>query len=225
METDTKSTETAAGNPTAQVSNATAFSRENRLGLMLRTVVFRIFARMTKKYTMEMVLAIIVATAAPDTSMPNPNGMVSAPLNTVSPCSKMKMGSRMIFRIPPRERPIPASFVFPTARTRWPKIRPATVGIPPMTNTQNRYRAEKLNVSSSALKNVKMGFINTPRITARTAVTTKLAQNPKADAFFAVRSSFLPRLLAMTLFAPMPNRLATAVSSVKMGKVMDRAAS
>lgn len=88
--------------------------------------------------------------------------------------------------MPPRERPMPASLVLPTARTRWPRISPATVGRPPMTNTQRRYRAEKLKVSSSALKKVRMGFINNPRIMARMAVTPKLAQKPKAEAFLAV---------------------------------------
>ena len=97
--------------------------------------------------------------------------------------------------------------------------------MPPITNTHRRYFAEKLKVKSSALKKVRIGFINTPRITANTAVTPIHAQKPKADAFLAVLSSFLPKLLAMTLFAPIPKRFATAVSRVKIGKVIDSAAS
>ncbi len=90
--TDTSSTDTAAGKPTAQVSKAILRSREKRLGLMLRTVCLRILARMTKKYTIEMVLESMVATAAPDTSMPKPKGMVRAPLNSVSPLFEDKDG-------------------------------------------------------------------------------------------------------------------------------------
>ena len=67
--------------------------------------------------------------------------------------------------------------------------------------------------------------MNTPRITAGTAVTPMHAQKPKEDAFFAVIWSFLPKLLAITLFAPMPKRFATAVSRVKIGNVMESAAS
>ena len=167
----------------------------------------------------------MVATAAPETSIPKPKGIVSAPLNMVSPFSKMKIGSRIIFKIPPRERPMLASLVFSTALTKCPKISPATVGIPPITNTQKRYFAENSKVKLSALKNVRIGFINTPRIIAKIAVTTILAQKPKDEAFFAVALSFFPRLLEITLFAPIPKRLATAVSNVKIGKVIDKAAS
>ena len=120
---------------------------------------------------------------------------MNAPPKRVSPFSKIKIGSRRIFRMPP------------------------------MTNTHRRYLAEWLKVKSSALKKPRIGFIHVPRIKARTAVTQKLAQKPKEDAFFAVSWSFLPRLRAITLLAPMPNRFATAVSRVKMGKVMDNAAS
>ena len=56
--------------------------------------------------------------------------------------------------------------------------------------------------------------MNTASSTDKTAVRAMLAQKEKADAFLAVVSSFCPRLLAMTLLAPMPNRLATAVSRV-----------
>ena len=72
---------------------------------------------------METVFEIIVARDAPATSILNVN---------------IKIGSRRIFIIPPIVRPIPASFVFPTALTRCPKISPATVGTPPITKTQNR---------------------------------------------------------------------------------------
>lgn len=178
-----------------------------------------------KKYSIEMILEIIVANAAPETSMPKPNGILTAPPKSASPFSKIKIGSRIMFKIPPIERPMPASFVLPTARTRCPSIKPATVGMPPITNTQSRYLAEKLNVNSSALKNVRIGCMNTPRMTASTAVTPMHAQKPKDEAFLAVLSSFLPRLLAITLFAPIPKRFATAVSRVKIGNVIESAAS
>ena len=123
METETSSTEMAAGNPTDRVPQATFFSRETYLGARVNTLLFLSFASTTKKYSMEITLESMVATAAPATSISN---------------TKMNTGSRIIFMTPPMVSPMPASLVFPTERTRCPSTRPATVGIPPMTNTQNR---------------------------------------------------------------------------------------
>ena len=146
IETDTSNTEIAAGIPTAQVSKATFFSKEKYPGLTVRTVLRLIFSRMKKKYSIEMMLDIIVANAAPETSMPKPNGIVIAPPSRASPFSKMKIGSRMIFIIPPRDSPIPASFVLPTARTRRPAPWKRRTSTPP-------FRAWCWKASSNAENN------------------------------------------------------------------------
>ena len=123
METETNNTEMAAGNPTDKVPKETFWANVKCFGDNVITLVFLIFASTIKKQSIEITLESMVATAAPATCIPN---------------TKIKIGSRIMFITPPMVRPIPASFVLPTERTKWPNTKPATVGIPPTTKTQNK---------------------------------------------------------------------------------------
>ena len=80
---------------------------------------------------MEQVLDRQVASAAPATFMRS---------------VKMKIGSMMMFRMPPTDMPILVIFALPCARMMLASTMLSTVGRPPTTTVQNKYSLAKARV-------------------------------------------------------------------------------
>lgn len=98
-----------------------------------------------------------VATPAPSTSCPSGSS------------TNMKSGSSAMFSTPPRTMPKPAAVERPMLRRRLESTFESTVGTPPATMTHRAYCRAYSKVLSPAPSTSRMGRMNTPMTSAKSA--------------------------------------------------------